>query len=138
VVGFEGSSLAFVFSLGHGLSAGLVFILLWLCYDVSGSRNWGVLKYCISRSLLFRVLVAARICTAASLPPTLQFFSEIFILMDGGFLRLGFVLVFYFYLFCRGLVPLFLLGRLLSRHYRIRFGAGGVLRFFGSVLFLVV
>lgn len=39
MVGFEGSSLAFIFSLGHGLSAGVTFMLLWLCYDISGSRN---------------------------------------------------------------------------------------------------
>lgn len=39
VVRFEGSTIAFIFSLGHGLSAGVTFILLWLAYDISGSRN---------------------------------------------------------------------------------------------------
>lgn len=74
----------------------------------------------------------------ASLPPTVQFFSEIFILSEGGYISLFFVYAFYFYLFCRGLVPLFLIGSLLSRHYSISLGKGGVIGFFGSIRFLVV
>lgn len=33
------SGLCFYYRLGHGLSAGLIFLLLWLCYEVSGSRK---------------------------------------------------------------------------------------------------
>ena len=126
VVKYEGSSLAFVFSLGHGLSAGVTFIFLWLAYEVSGSRNWRILKYCLSGRLFMRCLVASCLCTVASLPPTLQFFSEVFILSEAGVLRVFFICAFYFYLFCSGLVPLFLIGRLLSRHYSISFGRRGV------------
>nr|YP_009144949.1 NADH dehydrogenase subunit 4 [Calicophoron microbothrioides]AKJ83398.1 NADH dehydrogenase subunit 4 [Calicophoron microbothrioides] len=138
VVGFEGSSLAFVFSLGHGLSAGVTFIFLWLAYEVSGSRNWNVLKYCLSSSLFMRCLVASCLCTVASLPPTLQFFSEVFILSEAGVLSSFFICAFYFYLFCSGLVPLFLIGSLLSRHYSISFAGGGIWCYFSSMLFLIV
>nr|YP_009262384.1 NADH dehydrogenase subunit 4 [Homalogaster paloniae]ANI86960.1 NADH dehydrogenase subunit 4 [Homalogaster paloniae] len=138
VVNYEGSSLAFVFSLGHGLSAGVTFIFLWLAYEVSGSRNWSILKYCLSGSLFMRCLVASCLCTVASLPPTVQFFSEVFILSEAGVLSVFFICAFYFYLFCSGLVPLFLIGSLLSRHYSISFGSSGVWGFFSSVLFLVI
>lgn len=85
-----------------------------------------------------RCLAASCFCTVASLPPTVQFFSEVFILREAGVLSSFFICAFYFYLFCSGLVPLFLLGSLLRRHYSISFAGGGVWCYFSSMLFLVV
>nr|YP_010514548.1 NADH dehydrogenase subunit 4 [Diplodiscus japonicus]UXL86279.1 NADH dehydrogenase subunit 4 [Diplodiscus japonicus] len=138
VVSFSGSNLAFIFSVGHGLSAGVVFILLWLVYEVSGSRNWFVLKFCLSGSLLMRCLMASGVCTVASLPPTLQFFTEVSVVSESGYVSLLFVYVFFLYLFFSGLVPLFLIGGLLSRHFSVSFGDAGVYGYFSSVLFLVL
>ncbi len=39
VSGFDLSSVSFFYCLGHGLSAGVRFILLWGLYEVTGSRN---------------------------------------------------------------------------------------------------
>lgn len=36
---FSKVNLSYYFCLGHGLSAGSVFLLLWLFYDLSGSRK---------------------------------------------------------------------------------------------------
>nr|YP_010514536.1 NADH dehydrogenase subunit 4 [Diplodiscus mehrai]UXL86267.1 NADH dehydrogenase subunit 4 [Diplodiscus mehrai] len=138
VVSFSGSALAFIFSVGHGLSAGVVFILLWLVYEVSGSRNWFVLKFCLSSSLLMRCLMASGVCTVASLPPTLQFFTEVSVVSESGYVSLLFVYVFFLYLFFSGLVPLFLIGGLLSRHFSVSFGDAGVYGYFSSVFFLVL
>nr|YP_009139758.1 NADH dehydrogenase subunit 4 [Ogmocotyle sikae]AKG49755.1 NADH dehydrogenase subunit 4 [Ogmocotyle sikae] len=138
VVSFEGSAIAFLFSLGHGLSAGVTFVLLWMAYDVSGSRNWNILKFCLSSSLLFRCLTVGCLCTVASLPPTMQFFSEVFVLCESGPLSLSFVYVFFMYLFCSGLVPLFFIGGLLTRHYNISLGVSEVWVYKSSILFLVI
>lgn len=79
----------------------------------------------------------ACICTVASIPPTVQFFSEILVLCDGGFIRVVFVVLMFLYLFFSGLVPLFLVGGLLSRHYSVGFGVGTVFSKLLGVVFLV-
>nr|WSP01991.1 NADH dehydrogenase subunit 4 [Wallinia sp. URM-2015] len=117
----EGCGLAFLYCLGHGLSAGAMFIFLWGMYEVSGSRKWGVLKGGIN-SFFVRCLSGAAMCTVASLPPTAQFFCEVFILSEAGGMSGFYIFLFSLYLFLGGLVPLFLLGGLLSRHFVVEFG----------------
>nr|UDU84920.1 NADH dehydrogenase subunit 4 [Glypthelmins quieta] len=134
---FDYSGVSFLYCLGHGLSAGVTFILLWILYDVSGSRNWLLLKNGVSNSVLFRLCCVACLCTVASLPPMLQFFSEVFVVCVAGVSSGLLVLAMSFYLFLGGLVPTFLVGGLLTRHYSIGFGCGLVFSGVCSVLFLV-
>nr|QHI41706.1 NADH dehydrogenase subunit 4 [Echinostoma revolutum] len=137
VCSFDTALLSFLYCLGHGLSAGVTFMLLWMIYNVSGTRNWVVLKSSISGSLLLRCLGVACVSSAASIPPTVNFFSEVMILMDSGLVSFVFVFMICLYLFISGLVPMFLVGCLLSRHYSISFGCGHVSGFIGGVSFLV-
>lgn len=134
---FEFSLIAFVYCLGHGVSAGVVFILLWVLYEASGSRNWGILKYSLSSRLALRCLCGACLCTAASLPPTLQFFSEVYVVVSSSFIGSSFFLALFVYLFLGGLVPMFLFGSLLTRHYTVGFGRSSIWGFMVSACLLV-
>lgn len=109
-----------------------------MVYEVSGTRKWAILKRAFGNRLLLRCLGGACLCTAASLPPTVQFFCEVFILSDSVFLRLSFFFLLSIYLFFGGLVPMFFLGRVLTRHCRISYGRGLVNRGWSSIFFLVV
>nr|WCH58144.1 NADH dehydrogenase subunit 4 [Holostephanus sp. FJ-2023] len=130
---------AFLYSLGHGLSAGLLFLFLWWAYELSGSRNWMVLKGVLGGSLVFRVVVVACLCTAASLPPTVQFFVEVGVLSELGAVNVAIFLFFCIYLFVSSLVPLFLLGSLLTRHFSIEYScASSMFNFMSSIIFLVI
>nr|QYA17639.1 NADH dehydrogenase subunit 4 [Echinostomatidae sp. MSB para 30070] len=135
---YDSVVLSFLYCLGHGLSAGVTFLLLWMIYEVSGTRNWVILKGALSSSLLLRCLAVSCISSAASIPPTINFFCEVVILSEGGFVSMLFALMMSLYLFVGGLVPLFLVGCLLSRHYSIGFGCGYVSSYIVGVLFLVV
>nr|AYH51406.1 NADH dehydrogenase subunit 4 [Posthodiplostomum centrarchi] len=114
---FNNGGLFLVYSLGHGLSAGLVFVLLWWGYELSGSRNWLILKSVLGGSNMFRFLYTGCLCTAASLPPVLNFFVEINILNSVGVSSVLLFYVFCFYLFLSSLIPLFLVGISLSRQF---------------------
>nr|ATD85498.1 NADH dehydrogenase subunit 4 [Paragonimus heterotremus] len=138
VSGFDNLGVSFLYCLGHGVSAAATFLFLWLAYEVSGSRNWAVLKFSFSSSLLMRFLVGACLCTVASLPPTVQFFCEVHTLWEAGPLAACFVLGLFCYLFCGGLVPIFTLGGVLSRHYSIGFGPGSIFMGLLSVLLLLM
>lgn len=116
VGGWDLGGPCFLYCLGHGLSAGLTFLLLWLIYDVSSTRNLFLLKRGVSGRLLFRVLCCSALCTVCSLPPTVQFFCEVSLMVGATVFRSLFVLVLYGFLFLGGLIPLFLLGTLLTRH----------------------
>lgn len=105
---------------------------------MSGSRNWAVLKFGLSGSLLMRFLVGACLCTVASLPPTVQFFCEVHTLWEAGPITACFVFGLFCYLFCGGLVPMFVLRGLLTRHYRIGLGPGVVFMGLFSVFFLLM
>lgn len=70
-----------------------------------------------------RVLCGACLCTAASLPPTVQFFSEVFLVEVSGVRRFSFSVALFLYLFMGGLIPMFLLGSLLTRHYTLGWGS---------------
>nr|YP_009533200.1 NADH dehydrogenase subunit 4 [Cyathocotyle prussica]AYH51385.1 NADH dehydrogenase subunit 4 [Cyathocotyle prussica] len=129
---------AFLYSLGHGLSAGLMFLFLWWAYELSGSRNWLVLKSVLGGSRLFRVLAIMSICTAASIPPTPQFFVEVGVLSELGGLNLIVFIIFCLYLFIGSLIPLFLLGGLLTRHFSVEYSCiNSMFNFICSILLLV-
>nr|YP_010704125.1 NADH dehydrogenase subunit 4 [Plagiorchis elegans]WCO87335.1 NADH dehydrogenase subunit 4 [Plagiorchis elegans] len=134
---FDNVSVSFLYCLGHGLSAGVTFLLLWIMYDVTGTRNWFLVKHCVSNSLFFRCCCVFSLCTVASLPPTLQFFSEVSVFYSSGFVSFFFLLLFLVYLFFGGLVPIFVLGVVLTRHYSIGFGSGSIFSGICSVVFLV-
>nr|QWT69516.1 NADH dehydrogenase subunit 4 [Paragonimus westermani] len=136
--GFDGLGLSFLYCLGHGVSAGVMFLFLWLAYEVSGSRNWAVLKFGLSGSLLMRFLAGSCLCTVASIPPTVQFFCEVYTLCEAGPLTVGFIFGLFCYLFCGGLVPVFVLSGLLTRHYSIGCGSGCVFVGLSSVVFLLL
>nr|AYH51396.1 NADH dehydrogenase subunit 4 [Hysteromorpha triloba] len=136
---FDSCSLLFLYSLGHGLSAGVVFIFLWLGYNLSGSRNWMILKFVFGGSLFFRFLLCFSLCTAASLPPVIQFFVEVSVLFDVGLFSLVLFLIFCVYLFFSSLVPLFFVGVLLSRHFCVSYNASGSsINFSFCVIFLLI
>nr|UFQ88858.1 NADH dehydrogenase subunit 4 [Rhinebothroides sp. MZUSP 8021] len=106
-------SLSFIYCLGHGLSAGLVFGLLWLFYDITGSRNWLLLKDGVStKSATFSIIIS--LLSLCSFPPTLQFFCEVNLIGQSSF-SLIILLFWCFYLFLGGLIPLTLCGHVLIR-----------------------
>nr|UFQ89158.1 NADH dehydrogenase subunit 4 [Echeneibothrium williamsi] len=113
VCAWETVSLSFLFCLGHGLSAGLVFGMLWLQYDITNSRNWLLLKEGISgKGAMFIVIVS--LLSLCSFPPTLQFFCEVNLLTESIFSWV-FLVFWCFYLFLGGLVPLVLCGHTMIR-----------------------
>nr|AEY84577.1 NADH dehydrogenase subunit 4 [Clistobothrium montaukensis] len=114
VCDWESISLAFLFCLGHGLSAGLVFGLLWFFYDSTNTRNWLLIKTGVSGKFPMFVMIFG-LLSLCSFPPTLQFFCEVNLLSQstGSY----FFLVFWScYLFFGGLVPLVLCGHVLVRN----------------------
>ena len=75
-----------------------------------------MVKDVLGGRLGFRVLCVGRLCRSASIPPTVQFFREVGILVDCSWAGVIFLCLVGLYLFFGGLVPLFLLGYLLGRH----------------------
>lgn len=116
VGGWDLGGPCYLYCLGHGLSAGLTFLLLWLVYEVSSTRKLSLLKCGISRRLFFRFLCCSRLCTVCSLPPSVQFFCEVTLMVGAGSFRGLFIGLLYGFIFLGGLIPLFLAGSLLTRH----------------------
>ena len=125
---------SFFYCLGHGLSAGLVFGLLWFYYDLSNSRNWLLLKSGVNKktSMLLIIICLLSLC---SFPTTIQFFCEV------GLIKISFnwwiyLLFWCLYLFLGGLVPLTLCGHLLIRsEWREKFNVDNF-SFFKFLVFL--
>nr|YP_009692012.1 NADH dehydrogenase subunit 4 [Rhinebothrium reydai]QEG77660.1 NADH dehydrogenase subunit 4 [Rhinebothrium reydai] len=136
VCSWETISLSFVFCLGHGLSAGLVFGMLWMLYDTAGSRNWLLLKGALggSSSTVLMVLSLLSLC---SFPPTLQFFCEVKLLSESTFSYL-FILFWGVYLFFGGLVPLVLCGHTLIRIETVESGCYNSFNFYFFFMCLVM
>nr|YP_009370867.1 NADH dehydrogenase subunit 4 [Khawia sinensis]ALK26531.1 NADH dehydrogenase subunit 4 [Khawia sinensis] len=113
VCGWSSESLIFLFSLGHGLGAGLVFGLLWQYYSITNTRNWVLLKSGVGGTSALG-LMSLSLLSLCSFPPTVQFFSEVFILSMSS--HVLFLLGFWIcYLFLGGIVPLVLCGHVLLR-----------------------
>nr|UFQ89230.1 NADH dehydrogenase subunit 4 [Anindobothrium anacolum] len=114
VASWQSVSLSFIFCLGHGLSAGLVFGSLWLFYESTNSRNWVLLKTGVSGVIIMLFFVMAML-SLCSFPPTMQFFSEVNLLKES---TLSWVLLVFWslYLFFGGLVPMAFCGHTLIRN----------------------
>lgn len=107
-------------------------------YDVTATRNLCLIKSGISNRLFFRVMACCVLCTACSLPPTLQFFCEVSLVSEAAWLGFSFIVLLYVFVFMGGLLPLFLVGSLLSRHYDVIYRVGDLGAKAGSIFFLVV
>nr|YP_010372300.1 NADH dehydrogenase subunit 4 [Capsala martinieri]UOX29720.1 NADH dehydrogenase subunit 4 [Capsala martinieri] len=103
-----------LYCLGHGISAGLLFYLFLFLYEGSGSRNWLVLGDLNNNSLILRLLAIVSILTLASFPPSIQFLSEVNILLE-SFNCSNIVFPYTLYLFLGGLVPVLLMSYFISR-----------------------
>nr|BAU70021.1 NADH dehydrogenase subunit 4 [Hydatigera sp. HCFr] len=103
----------FFYCLGHGLSAGIVFGLLWLFYDLCHTRNWILLKSGINGTS-YMLCVVISLLSLCSFPTTIQFFSEVNLVIQSSGLVI-YALFWMLYLFFGGLVPLILCGHLLIR-----------------------
>nr|YP_003735121.1 NADH dehydrogenase subunit 4 [Benedenia seriolae]ADI24685.1 NADH dehydrogenase subunit 4 [Benedenia seriolae] len=114
---FDNNLLSF-YCLGHGISAALLFYLFFLFNNISGSRNWLIINNLNNNNILFRLLVSISVLTLASFPPTIQFISEVFILIH-SLLNFNLLINYCFYLFLGGLIPLILLSYFLSRSSNI-------------------
>nr|YP_010286151.1 NADH dehydrogenase subunit 4 [Hydatigera sp. XHPW10]UKS07989.1 NADH dehydrogenase subunit 4 [Hydatigera sp. XHPW10] len=101
------------YCLGHGLSAGIVFGMLWLFYDLCNTRNWVLLKSSINGVSLM-MLVIVSMLSLCSFPTTIQFFSEVNLVIQSSGLII-YILFWSLYLFISGLIPLILCGHLLIR-----------------------
>nr|YP_010702652.1 hypothetical protein P1R15_mgp01 [Sparganum proliferum]CAI7563736.1 nad4 [Sparganum proliferum] len=113
VCDWSGINLSFLYCLGHGLSAGLVFGFLWFFYDAINTRNLVLLKSGVGGVYTTLVIVFG-LLSLCSFPPTIQFFCEVFVLSSSTF-SLIYICFWCFYLFCAGLVPLILCGHILIR-----------------------
>nr|YP_009756893.1 NADH dehydrogenase subunit 4 [Capsala pricei]QIK50410.1 NADH dehydrogenase subunit 4 [Capsala pricei] len=109
-----GVSVGSLYCLGHGISAGLLFYLFLFLYEGSGSRNWLVLGEINNSSLILRVISIVSLVTLASFPPSIQFLSEVNILLE-SFICSAIVLPYSIYLFLGGLVPVLLISYFISR-----------------------
>lgn len=106
-------NLVFLFCLAHGLRAAMVFGLLWSLYDMSGTRNWLLLKSSITNRRITYIVVV-RLLSLCSFPPTLQFFCELGLISQSSML-VTCLIYWCLYLFFGGLVPLILCGHILVR-----------------------
>nr|YP_009414358.1 NADH dehydrogenase subunit 4 [Dactylogyrus lamellatus]ALP29098.1 NADH dehydrogenase subunit 4 [Dactylogyrus lamellatus] len=114
-LGLNNSSFVTLFCLGHGLSAGLLFYLFNLCYNVTGTRNWVVIGLDNALSNFWRVSLIVGLLSVASFPPSLSFLSEVFILSSS--FENGSVLFFMAaYIFLGGLIPVVLVSYLLINY----------------------
>nr|WRY68998.1 NADH dehydrogenase subunit 4 [Cichlidogyrus tilapiae] len=100
-----------LYCLGHGFSASLLFVCFLFLYEMYGSRNWFSISLGGRLSIGFLFIICSNLLTASSFPPTLNFFSEIFILQL-SFYSLNTVLTYFFYLFVGGLIPVLILSYL--------------------------
>lgn len=110
---WDSVNFSFIYCLGHGISAGLVFGLLWYFYEVSKTRNWLLLKSVI-KSRGFTLFFVLRMLSLCSFPTTVQFFCEVSMVSMSS-VGLSYVIFWVAYLFFGGLVPAVLCGHLLVR-----------------------
>nr|UEC44176.1 NADH dehydrogenase subunit 4 [Taenia caixuepengi] len=104
---------SFFYCLGHGLSAGIVFALLWCFYEMSNTRNWVLLKSSIN-GINFMIIFIISMLSLCSFPTTVQFFCEVCLVIN-SFNLFIYILFWVFYLFFGGIIPLILCGHLLIR-----------------------
>lgn len=129
------SSVIFLYSLGHGLSAAIVFGLLWMFYSITNTRKWILLKGGI-RGTVIVLLTSISLLSLCSFPPTIQFFSEVSLLTLSYF-SCSYLVFWGFYLFLGGVVPLVLCARSLLRAESVE-RCDDLNKYFGRYLSLLV
>lgn len=110
----ENIMFTFLFCLGHGLGAGIVFRLLWWLYESCKSRKWILVKSSVNKKMAIMLVVSFSLLTLCSFPITINFVCEVSLVKASSFS----LLCAYFwavYLFFGGLIPLVLCGHLLIR-----------------------
>nr|UTE83546.1 NADH dehydrogenase subunit 4 [Raillietina sp. HL-2022] len=125
----------FLYCLGHGLGAGIVFSLLWWFYDTCNSRNWFLIKSSVNNNTTMMIVVSLSLLTLCSFPITINFFCEVNFVKVSSFSLLC-VWFWFVYLFIGGLIPLVLCGHLLIRCEFIDSGVSSSFCFFGYLFYL--
>nr|YP_010015778.1 NADH dehydrogenase subunit 4 [Thaparocleidus asoti]QOI72775.1 NADH dehydrogenase subunit 4 [Thaparocleidus asoti] len=97
-----------LYCFGHGLSAFLLFYLFMVLNSMVGSRNWLIISLNNNLNNFYYVLVALALLTVSSFPPTISFFSEIY-LFQSLFVSYASILLYTFYIFIGGIVPVIVL-----------------------------
>nr|AJZ76842.1 NADH dehydrogenase subunit 4 [Schistosoma japonicum]ALV84558.1 NADH dehydrogenase subunit 4 [Schistosoma japonicum]ALV84726.1 NADH dehydrogenase subunit 4 [Schistosoma japonicum]ALV84774.1 NADH dehydrogenase subunit 4 [Schistosoma japonicum]ALV84798.1 NADH dehydrogenase subunit 4 [Schistosoma japonicum] len=77
-----GDYLAFIYCLGHGLSVALLFMVIWFGYEISGSRNWGILVKIFGGGLIMHFIMGFVFLNVCGFPPALQFFGELWLVIN--------------------------------------------------------
>lgn len=131
-----GIGFSFLYCLGHGLGAGIVFGLLWYFYDLTNTRNWLLVKYAITNKIVL-ILSVFSLLTLCSFPVTVQFFCEIVLIKRSCF-SFMYLWFWVFYLFFGGLIPLILCGHLLIRSERFEGREGDHFCYFYFLFYLCV
>nr|AKC58418.1 NADH dehydrogenase subunit 4 [Eurytrema pancreaticum] len=134
---YEGVGLCLLYCLGHGLSAAVTFIFLWVSYEITGSRNWLVLKSVVWSGPLFSCIGVFCLCSVMSFPPTVQFFCEVYAVVKSFWFSGLLFFLLGLYLFISGLVPLFLICVFLVRHISLRCCVGEVFGLIVPIVFLL-
>lgn len=118
--------LMFLYCLGHGLGAGIVFGLLWLFYEMCKSRNWFIIKSSSCKGNMLMILSVFCLLILCSFPTTINFFSEVGLVKESLF---TYLLIMFWggYLFFGGLIPSILCGHFLLR---CEFVDGGLHRYY--------
>lgn len=127
----------YLYCLGHGLGAGIVFGLLWWFYEVCNSRNWLLIKSRVNNNTVFILIVCLCLLTLCSFPITINFFCEVKLVCMSLTSMLN-ILFWSVYLFLGGLVPLVLCGHLLIRCEFISKVIGGYFCWFRFLIYLCI
>nr|YP_001218747.1 NADH dehydrogenase subunit 4 [Echinococcus shiquicus]BAF56501.1 NADH dehydrogenase subunit 4 [Echinococcus shiquicus] len=126
---------SFFYCFGHGLSAGLVFGLLWCFYEVLNTRNWVLIKSGVG-SVASIVIVVFSMLSLCSFPITIQFFCEVCLVSQSSGVLI-YLLFWVCYLFFGGLVPLILCGHLLIRSECYEFFGCSYYCYYSFLCFLI-
>nr|AEY84609.1 NADH dehydrogenase subunit 4 [Nippotaenia chaenogobii] len=130
------TSLIFIYCFGHGLSAGLVFGVLWYFYELCNSRNWLLVKSGVSgKNSMFLLIIS--LLSLCSFPTSLQFFCEVQLVTQSSF-SLLYWFFWCWYLFIGGLVPLILCGFTMIRCECIESHSFSFYPFYLFLFFMIV
>nr|APX55317.1 NADH dehydrogenase subunit 4 [Paragonimus westermani] len=135
--GFNGLGLFIMYCVGHGVSAGVEGLFLWLAYEVSGSRNWAVLNLSLSGGL-WGGFEGARPLYCSFFATHVASNWEVHTLWEAGPVAVSLVLGLFSYLFWGGLIPIFVWSGSLTRHNSVSSRSGYAFSGLSSMLFLLL
>nr|YP_011003938.1 NADH dehydrogenase subunit 4 [Dactylogyrus simplex]WPS93116.1 NADH dehydrogenase subunit 4 [Dactylogyrus simplex] len=107
-------SFSFIFCLGHGLSAGMLFFIFGVMYRNAGTRNWLLMAPTNGQGSCWSLVLIASLLTVSSFPVSISFISEVYIL-SASFSSASVLTGFSIYILLGGLVPVLLLAYLLTK-----------------------